>query len=153
MSPALSLALRSRLDPRRIVLGDVELLELCPRSDCLCTRYPPIRCEELGDEVDVATVRDLLEALHLVQGDVLPDEVAVHWVLAARGLFFSPAIQAIPDSGLLTNLRRHSTGLFDDEVLRFTVARVVLDPERQSEAAFNVLDARPAQCTRRRQCH
>src|SRR5881397_3107318 len=59
MSPALSLALRSHLDPRRIVLGDVELLELCPRSDCLCTRHPLIRCEELGDEVDVATVRDL----------------------------------------------------------------------------------------------
>src|SRR5438034_10521968 len=65
MSPALSLALRARLDPRRIVLGDVELLELCPRSDCLCTRHSLIRCEELGDEVDVATVKDLLEALHL----------------------------------------------------------------------------------------
>src|SRR5438552_16778250 len=115
MSPALSLALRSRLDPRRIVLGDVELLEFCPRSDCLCTRHPLIRCEELGDEVDITTVRDLLEALHLVQGDVLPDEVAVRWVLAARGLFFSPAIQAIPDSGLLTNLRHHQTCLLDDE--------------------------------------
>src|SRR5207302_7848421 len=106
-SPALSLALRSYFDPRRIVLGDVELLQLCPRSDCLCTRHPLIRCEELGDEVDVATVRNLLEALHLVQGDVPPHEVAVRWVLAARGLFFSPAIQAIADSGLLTNLRRH----------------------------------------------
>src|SRR5208337_862548 len=103
MSPALSLALGSRLDPRRIVLGDVELLELCPRRDGLCSRRAFMRCEELGDEVDVATVRDLLEALHLVQGDVLPDEVAVRWVLAARGLFFSPPIQAIPDSGLLTN--------------------------------------------------
>src|SRR5436190_19528868 len=145
MSPALSLALRSRLDPRRIVLGDVELLELCPRSDCLCTRHPPIGCEELGDEVDVAAVRDLLEAIHLVQRDVLPDEAAVRWVLAACGLFFSPAIQAIPDSGLLTNLRRHSTGLFDNEVLRFTVARVVLNSELQVEAAFHVLHARPAQ--------
>src|SRR5712691_4067330 len=146
MSPALSLALRSRLDPGRIVLGDdVELLELCPCSDCLCTRHSLIRCEELGDEVDVATVRDLLEALHLVQGGVLPDEVAVGWVLAARGLSFSPAIQAIPDSGLLTNLRRHQMGLFDDEVLRFTVARVVLNSELEVEAAFHVLHARLAQ--------
>src|SRR5580658_10360469 len=103
MSPVPSLALVSRFDPRRIVLRDVEPLELCPRGDCLCTRHRLIRCEELGDEVDVATVRDLLEAFHLVQGDVLPDEVAVSWVLAARGLFLSPAIQAIPDSGLLTN--------------------------------------------------
>src|SRR5213593_149521 len=146
MSPALSLALRSRLDPGRIVLGDVELLELCPRSDCLCTRHPFIRSEELGDEVDVATVRDLLEALHLVQGDVLPDEVAVRWVvLAPRDLFFSPAIQAIPDSGLLTNLRRHQVGLFDNEVLRFTVARVVPNSELHVEAAFHVLYARLAQ--------
>src|SRR5712691_7315223 len=145
MSLALSLALRSRLDPRRVVLGDVELLELCPRSDCLCTRHALIRSEELGDEVDVATVRDLLESLHLVQGDVLPDEVAVRWVLAARDLFFSPAIQAIPDSGLLTNLRRYQMGLFDNEVHRFTVARVVLDSELQVEAAFHVLRARIAQ--------
>src|SRR6266849_5479061 len=145
MSPALSLALRSRLDPRRIVLGDVELLELCPRSDCLCTRHPLIRCEEFSDEVDVATVRDLLESLDLVQGDVLPDEVAVRWVLAARDLFFSPAVQAIPDSGLLTNLRRHQTGLCDDEGLRFTVARVVLNSELQVEAAFHVLHACLAQ--------
>src|SRR5213593_195092 len=145
MSPALSLALRARLDPRRIVLGDVELLELCPRSDCLCTRHPLISREDLGDEVDVATVRDLLEALHLVQDDVPPDEVAIRWVLAARGLFFSPAIQAIPDSGLLTNRRRHQTCLFDDEVLRFTVARVVPNSELHVEAAFHVLYARLAQ--------
>jgi len=64
-------------------------------------------------------VGDLFEALHLVQDDVLPDEVAVRWVPADRDLFFSPAIQAIPDSGLLSNLRRHQPGLFDDEVLRF----------------------------------
>src|SRR5271170_2543358 len=145
MSPALSLALRSRLHPRRIILGGVELLELCPRSDCFCTSHSLIRCEELGDEVDVTNVRGLLEALHLVQGDVLPDQVAVRWVLAARGLFFSPAIQAIPDSGLLTNLRRHQMGLFDDEVLRFTVARVVLNSELQVEPAFHVLHARLAQ--------
>src|SRR2546421_3187321 len=129
MSPALSLALGSPLDPRRIVLGDVELLDLCPRRNCLCTRHPLLRREELGDEVDVATVRDLLEPLHLVQGDVLPHEVAVRWALAARGLFFSPAIQAIPDSRLLTNLRRHQACLFDDEVLRFTVARIVVNSE------------------------
>src|SRR5438105_5355286 len=106
-----------------MVLGDVEFLELCPRSDCPCPRRLLIRCEELGDEVNVATVRDLLEALHLVQGDVLPDEVAVRRVRAARGLFFPPTIQAIPYSGLLTNIRRHQMGLFDDEVLGFTVAR------------------------------
>src|ERR1700720_852312 len=114
MSPALSLMLRLRLDPRHIVLGDVELFELCPRSDCLCTRHPFIRCEELSDEVDVATGRDLLESLHPVQGDVPPDEVAVRWVPGARDLLFSPAVQAIPDSRLLTNLRRHQMGLFDD---------------------------------------
>src|ERR1700684_2394549 len=81
MSPAPSLAPRSRLEPRRIVLRDVERLELSPRSDCLCTRHTLIRCEELGDEVDVENVGDLLQALHLVQGDVLPDEVAVRWAL------------------------------------------------------------------------
>ena len=64
-----------------------------PASD---GRAAPSSCEELGDEVDVATVRDLFQALHLVQGDVLPDEVAVGWVPAARGLSFSAAIQAIP---------------------------------------------------------
>src|SRR2546425_13273760 len=106
MSSALSLALRSRLDPGTIVLGDGELLELCPRSDCLCTRRAFIGCEELGDEVDVATVRDLLESLHLVQDEVLPDEVAVRRVLAARHLLFPPAVQAIPDPGLPTNLGR-----------------------------------------------
>src|SRR5437867_3217968 len=36
-------------------------------------------------------------------------------------------------------------GLFDDEVHRFTVARVVLNPELQVEATFNVLYARLAQ--------
>src|SRR5207245_6702842 len=81
----------------------------------------------------------------------LPDEVAVRWVLAARDPFFSPAIQAIPDSGLLTNLRRHQMGLFDDEVLRFTVAGVVLNSELEVEAAFHVLHARLAQRTLRGQ--
>jgi hypothetical protein len=38
--------------------------------------------------------------------------------LAARDLFFSQAVQAIPDSGFLTNVRCHHPGLFDDEVLR-----------------------------------
>ena len=55
-----------------------------------------------------------------------------------------PAVQAIPDAGLLTDIRRHQAGLFDDEVLRFTVARVVLNPQREAEATFNVLDAGPA---------
>src|SRR5437016_3101236 len=128
-----------------MVLRDIELLELGPCRDGRGTRHPLIRCEELGDKVDVATVRDLLEALHLVQCDVLPDEVAVRWVLAARDLFFSPAIQAIPDSGLLTNLRRHQMGLFDDEVLRFTVARIVFNSELQVEATFYVLYACLAQ--------
>ena len=67
------------------------------------------------------------------------------YVGAAARDVFSPAIQAIPDSGLLTNLRRHQMGLFDDEVLRFTVARVVFDAELQGEAAFHVLHARLAQ--------
>src|ERR1039457_2697798 len=144
-SPVPSLALRSRLDPRRIVLRDVELFELRPRRDCFSTRHTLIRCEELSDEVNIATVRDLLESLHLVQGDVLSDEVAVRRVLAARDLCFSPAVQAIPDSRLLTNLRRHQMCLFDDELLRFTVARVVLDSELQVEAAVHVLHAGPAQ--------
>src|SRR5882724_9071615 len=138
MSPALFLAPRSRLDPGRIVLGNVEPLELCPRCDCLRTGHRLLRCEKLGEEVYVAIIRDLLEALHPVQGDVTPDEAAVRWALAARDLFFPPAIQAIPDSGLLTDLRSHQTGLFDDEVLRFTVARVVLDSKRKVEATFRV---------------
>src|ERR1700722_16260052 len=129
MSAIPCLALRSRFEPRRIVLRDVEPLELCPRSDCICARYTPIRCEELGNEVDVTNVRDLLEALHPVQGNVLPDEVAVRRVLAARDLFLPPAIQPIPDPGLFTNVRHHQECLFDDELLRFTVARVVLDSE------------------------
>src|ERR1700726_3012790 len=120
VSPTLSFALRSRLDPRHIVLGDIELLELSPRGDGLCTRRPLIGSEELRYEVDVATVRDPLESLHLVQDNVLPDEIAVGGVLVARELLFSPAVQAIPDPGLLTNLRRQPTGLLDDEVLGFT---------------------------------
>src|ERR1700738_4831504 len=59
VSPTLSFALRSRLDPRHIVLGDIELLELCPRGDGLCTRRPLIGSEELRYEVDVASVRAL----------------------------------------------------------------------------------------------
>src|SRR5262245_28057179 len=90
-----SLAPRSRLDPERVVFGGVELLELCPRRDCLRTRHPLIRSEELGDEVDVAIVRNLLESLHLVQRDVLPDEVAVRRVCATRDLFFKPEFQAV----------------------------------------------------------
>src|SRR5262245_31220669 len=143
VSPALSFVLGSRLDPRHIVLRDVEFLELCPRGDCLGTRRPVIGFEEVSYEVDVvATVTDSLESLHLVQDNVLLDEIAVRGVLAARDLFFSPAVQAIPDPGLLTNIRRHHAGLFDDEVLRFTVARVVLNPELQVEATFNVLYSR-----------
>src|ERR1700751_2482503 len=46
LSLALSLALRSRLGPGRIVFGDVEFLELFPGGDCLCTRRPLARCEE-----------------------------------------------------------------------------------------------------------
>jgi hypothetical protein len=60
-------------------------------------------------------------------------------------LFFSPAIHAIPDSGPLTNLGRHQMNLFDDKVLRFTVAPVVLNSELQVEAAFHVLHGRLAQ--------
>ena len=126
MSLVLSLALRSRLDPGRIVLGGVEPLEICPRGDCFCSSGPLIGFEEVSDEVNVASVRNPLEPLHLVQDNVPPDEIAVRDVLAARGLFFSPSVQAIPDPGLLTNIRRHHTGLFDNEVLRFTVAGVVL---------------------------
>src|SRR4029453_3809026 len=131
VSSALGLALPPRLDPRRIVLWDIELLELVPRGDYLCTRRLLIRCEEISDEVVVATDRDPLESRHLVQDNVLPDEIAVGGVRAARDLFFSPAVQAIPDSGLLANIRRHQTGLFDDEVLRFAVARVVPHPGLQ----------------------
>jgi len=86
-------SVRSRLDPQHVVLGDVEFLELVPRGDCLCTRRPVVGLEEVSNEVDVATVRDPLESRHLVQGNVLPHEIAVRGVLAARGLFFSPAVQ------------------------------------------------------------
>jgi hypothetical protein len=84
VSPTVSFALRSRLDPRHIVLGDIELLELSPRGDGLCTRRPLIGSEELRYEVDVATVRDPLESLHLVQDNVLPDEIAVRREIAAE---------------------------------------------------------------------
>src|SRR3954467_2237387 len=145
MSSADGPALRPRLDPRRIVLWDIKLLELVPRGDYLGTRRLLIGFEEISDEVVVATDRNPLESLHLVQGNVLPDEIAVGGVRAARDLFFSPAVQAIPYSGLLANLWRDQTGLFDDEFLRIAVARVVLDLELQMEATFNVLETRPAQ--------
>src|SRR5207237_789984 len=122
VSPVLCLAVRSCLDPRHIVLGDVNLLELFPRGDCLCARRTPIRFKEVGDEIDVATVRDSLESPHPVQDNVLSDEITVRRVIAARDLFFSPAVQAIPDPGLFANIGRHHPGLFDDEILRFTVA-------------------------------
>src|SRR5947209_2860882 len=81
----------------------------------------------------------------------MPDEITVGGAVAARDPFFSPAVQAIPDAGLLTNLRRHPSGLLDDEVFRFTVARVVLDAAPQGEAALDVLHARLAQRTLRGQ--
>jgi hypothetical protein len=99
--------------------------------------------EEIGDEVDIAIVRDPLESRQLVQDNVLPDEIAVRGVLAASDLFFPPAIQAIPGPRFLANIRRRETGLFDDEILRFAVARVVLNPEVQAEATFDVPQARP----------
>ena len=141
----LSLALRSGVDPGYIVPGDVELLELCPRGDCFCSSGPLIGFEEVSDGVNVATVGDPLESLHLVQDNVPSDEIAVSDVLAARGLFFSPSVQAIPDPGLLTNIRCHHTGLFKNEVLRFTVAGVVLNPELQVKATLDVLYADFAQ--------
>src|SRR4030095_4497544 len=144
-SPFLPPALRLRPDPRYIVLGDIELLKLIPRGDYLGTRCLLVGCEEISDEVAVATDRDPLESLHLVQDNVLSDEIAVRGPGAAHDLFFSPTVQAIPDSRLPANLRRDQTGLFDDEVLRGTVARVVLDPEVQAEATFEVLCTRPAQ--------
>ena len=141
----MSLLRRPRLDPRRIVLRDIELLELDPRGDYLGTRRFLVRRQELSDEVVVATDSDPLESLHPVQGNIVPDEIAICRARALRDLFFSPAVQPIPDSGLLANVRRYPPALFDDEVLRFTVARVVLDPELQVEATFDVLEARPAQ--------
>src|SRR5262245_25538692 len=101
-SPALSLALGSCLDPRHIVLRHVEFLEIRPRRDRLCTRRRLIGFEEVRDEVDVATVRDPLESRHLVQSNVLPNKIAVRGMRAARDLFFPPAVQAIPGTGLLT---------------------------------------------------
>ena len=47
----------------------------------------------------------------------------------------------IPNSELNEELFEEDTGLFDDEVLRLTVARVVLNPALQVEATFNVLNA------------
>src|SRR2546430_17172826 len=79
----LSVTHHSRLHPGRVILRHVELLELGPRGDGSCPCGLLIACEEIGDEVDVATVRDPLESLHLVQEDVLPYEIAVRDVLAA----------------------------------------------------------------------
>ena len=79
------------------------------------------------------------------------DEIAVGGPCALRDLFFSPAVQAIPHSGLSANIRRFQTGLFDDEVFGFTIACVVLNPVLQTEATFNVLRTRPAQRTLRGQ--
>src|SRR5438105_4208403 len=45
-STVVSLALRSRLGPRHIVLADIELLELAPRGDCFCSRGSFIGFEE-----------------------------------------------------------------------------------------------------------
>ncbi len=98
---------------------------------------PIVGFEEISDEVDVATVRDPLESRHLVQSNLLPHEIAVREVLA-RDLFFAPAVQPIPDPRLLTDIRCHHTGLRDDEVLRFTVARVVLNSKLQVVAGVDV---------------
>ena len=125
-SHLLPLPLRLRPDRRHLVLGDIELLELIPRGDDLSTRRLLVGCEEISDEVAIATDRDPLESRH-------------------------PGGSGDTRLQIPANLRRHQTGLFDDEVLRFTVARVVLDPERQADATFEVLGSRPAQCPLRGQ--
>ena len=53
-----------------------------------CTRRPLIGFEEVSDEVDVATVRDPLESVHLVQVHVLPDEIVICRVLPGLGVSF-----------------------------------------------------------------
>src|SRR5262249_18355657 len=148
VSTVLALAFRSRLnrlDPRPVVLGEVELLDLLPCCDCLGARRSVFSRKEVSDEVDVAAVRDPVESRLLIQHNVLPDKIAVSRTLAARDLFFSPAVQAIPNPRLLPNIRRHPMGLFDDEIFRFAIARVVLNPELRTETTLNVLYAGPAQ--------
>src|SRR5262245_58144689 len=132
---------RSRLNPGQVVLWGIELFELFPCGNCLCTRRPLVRLEEVRHEIDVATVRDPLESLHLVKDDVLPDEIAVRGVLAVHDLYLSPAVEAIPDPGLLSNVWSNRMGLRDDKILCFTVAGVVLNPEFHVEPKFNVFDA------------
>src|SRR5262249_10735391 len=104
-----------------------------------------VRGQEVRDEVAIAADWHSLESRHLVEGDVLPDEIAVRWVRAARELRFPPSVQAIPDAGLPANLRCHPAALFDDEVLRFTVACVMHDSALQVKAALDVLRTYPAQ--------
>src|SRR5215207_2507255 len=87
---------RSRADPGRVVLRDVQRLELFPGSDGCRARAPFFRGDKLGDEVDIAAVRDPLEPPHPVEGNVLTDQVTVRRVLAFRHLVFAPAVEAIP---------------------------------------------------------
>ena len=81
-----------RLHPRGIVLGDIHGLEFVPSGNRVLTRAALLSREKLGDEVDVSTVRHLLESFHFVQGDVLLHEVAIRRTVAIRDLLFSPTI-------------------------------------------------------------
>ena len=80
------------IDPRSIVLGNIELLEFGPCSNCVSACRPFIGRQELGNEVDVAAVTDPLESFHVVQKDILTDEIAVSRMIPARDLFLSPAV-------------------------------------------------------------
>jgi len=98
--------------------------------------------KKVGQEIDVARVWNALESLHAVQGDVLIDELAVGD--GSRGhLRFAPAIEAIPDARLLSNLRTLASGLAPDEVLGLSVARVVADRQVEGETAVEVFETLP----------
>src|SRR5262249_49877256 len=120
-------ALRPGLHPGCIVLGDVHCLEFCPCRNGIRARCIFLRGEELSDEINVTTVRYLLESLRSVQDNVLLDEVTISGVVSLRDLFFSPAVEAIPHTRLLANLGCGPPGLRTNEILRFAIARVVRD--------------------------
>ena len=134
-----------------MVLRNVHCFKFGPGGNRIGTRGVLLACEELGDEVDVTIVRYLLEPCHLVEGDVLLDEIAIRRLSAPNDLLFSPAIKAIPDARFLAHPGSRLPGLLNYEILCLAIARVMFDSQLQAQASFNVLDAGLAQGALRRQ--
>ena len=109
--------------------------------DQVCSDDPDLRAE-VESLIEVRKrMGDFLELRGHVQSNVLADEIAIGRPLAVSDLLLSPSVEAIPDAGFLTNLRRGRLGPLDDEVFRCAVAGVVLDSQVQAETPLKILHA------------